>query len=537
MRILLLIFTLCHFSVFAQQKSLTMQVAKGSFFMNNLSGHVYTFWDNKLGCQFLNKPKNKPEFNVGSYDTDLNNFEEIIAPVGEINSKIIDFNFIQTSNKYFWYYGYWDGALKQDILTAQEYDFKTKQFISRPVIEIVNRKLFEERIFPNKPFYFFRNDNENRYSFYTSNDKTKTMVIYQFFPDRSRPIEWSGDYGFTVLDENGQKLWNLDFQMPFIDNLIKIISVNVSNSGDVFIMVKVYENSVKESNSQGLPNYTFQLLKFQKGKPKPIFTPISLENKFIEEIALIEKEPNIFHCHGYYSDTKKTETINGMYYFTIDGNNPGKSTITRKYFDFKDYYNSQSENNLKNTANSELYDSYSIGFLNYISTIDLPDGGNYILGEVAYFSADQGSHSLLTDGTYANFYSDIYVSRFDANHKLLWIKSFPKDQKYYMYYSVNSFNYLQDNYNLHFIYFDNPKNLTRDKSKPPLDYMANLGGALIHTTMDENGEFRSELLEDYKGEGTRLDVNKLLRVNNKSTLIGRVYNPKFKDRALKIWLK
>lgn len=530
MKHLFKILMLLSLNAFPQAENVTIKWGKGSFNIPNKDyiapENDYILYDEKYGTQYLMRPSKKDYFLVSSFDTNLIAQKEEEIPVGDMLTSYSDDNFIQTDSRYLWFYSTWDSKTKQDYLFAKEYNFGKKSFFNKPIEILVNRRLFGRET--QVGLYQF--GIVDKYVFHNSTDGSKNLIHYQLWPNSASPKKRIPEYGFVVFDNEFIKLWSIEYEMPYVEEMMAIKDVLVSKSGDAFALFKIYNEPEKEFNKEGKSNYKYQLFKFSKKLKKPQIVDIELDGKFIDNFHIVENDTNVFDFYGYFNNSKKDDLTNGSFYFSIDGNNLTKSSVKKRFYEFGDYFKNENLKVHSKQKKEKLgLNSYSIPNLSFSNLLYTNDGGYYLIGEKSYVQVSN-------NGGETYVFEDIVVSKFDEKDNLVWIKTIPKLQRGNLNMSTLSFNYILDENSIYFFYFDNLKNLSLDMNKPPLPHIANMGGQLIVAKMDDIGNLSRSMILDLKDEKIKLEVNTLFNVGNK-TLIGKAYSQKEKYRPIKISIK
>lgn len=217
-------------------------------------------------------------------------------------------------------------------------------------------------------------------------------------------------HSIKVFDEDFNKLWEKEFDLPYKDKRFKLQEIKVSDKGEVFVLGKVYPKKKKEKGG----NYHYELFKIVEGNVSS--TKISVEDHFVATLELDLTQENKLSCIGFYSDINENR-FKGVCSFILDTKNinienSAFSPFTEQFL--KDKYGESKDKELRNVKFKDV--SYS------------KDGGMIITAE-EFFITTTYVHNQYGGYTRISYnFDDIIVIKLDREGKLVWARNINKAQ-------------------------------------------------------------------------------------------------------------
>src|SRR3989337_82455 len=122
---------------------------------------------------------------------------------------VADFN----NNNYYWLHSDWEKDGEKEILYYDKIDVNTAKITN------ANTKMFESTKMVGsttpKGFYNFKTTNKYKYAY--DAQRKKLLVTYRLSPEQKNDHKNYDKIGFHVFDENMNKLWGNEFQMPYTE--------------------------------------------------------------------------------------------------------------------------------------------------------------------------------------------------------------------------------------------------------------------------------------------------------------------------------
>jgi hypothetical protein len=318
---------------------------------------------------------------------------------------------------------------------------------------------------------------EGKFNFHISKDSSN-VLIYSQLPYQKKGAE---RFSLQVFDNNFEKKWERDIQLPYPDNRFSITDYRVDNNGNVYLLGVLYEN--QSGFLRRNMNYQYIILAYTEDGEESEEYDVNMKDKFITDLTFRVGKDGKLICSGFYSE-KNSFSIKGTYFFQIDPITSEVSNANYKEFDFDfvtEYYSDRKKRKAKkaeeegNTRRSaELY-QYSLNDL-----ILRSDGGAVLIAEQYY--VERREDSRLTNGGFYNpygfrnnqfrenieyyyNYNDIIIVNIRPNGEIQWASRIPKRQETRNdggYYSSYAMAIVRDK--ICFVYNDNGKNFGAKKN-------------------------------------------------------------------------
>lgn len=277
---------------------------------------------------------------------------------------------------------------------------------------------------------FDKKSRNGDFGFATARDSSK-MLIYTGMPFVKDGPE---KFGFTVLDENLNKLWSKEVELPYLNKLFQVEDYDVSPDGNVFITGSEYKDKKLEKTRKGVPNYKYHILGYFNNGNLVKDYEVDLGDKFITDLSVsIGPDKNII-CSGFFSENGSW-SIGGVFYLTIDGTTKKvtKKSLKRFSEDFiTEGWTKKEEKRAKRKAarkNKELemydYDLHDLVHRN--------DGGALLFAEQYYVfvsrvTTTDANGNITTREVYHYIYGDIIAVNISPEGEIDWATKIEKNQ-------------------------------------------------------------------------------------------------------------
>jgi hypothetical protein len=228
-----------------------------------------------------------------------------------------------------------------------------------------------------------------------------------------------------VFDHFFDEQWKTRITFPFEKGLTKIQSVNISNSGVVYILTTVYK-SRKERNrrERNFENYIIVI------DSSGIIAnhKLELKDKFIRELKLNIDENGDLICGGFYSN--EGYRSDGIFYMSLDAKNFKIKNQSMKPFDLEFIVQGMSDRaKSKTVKKSRKGKEVGLTHVNFRDFIVKENGGALLVGEYIhiYTTTTTNANGFTTTTTHYH-YDDIYAISISMNGDIEWAKKIPKTQ-------------------------------------------------------------------------------------------------------------
>jgi len=393
----------------------------------------------------------------GGNDYTLEHFDTNFAPVNSFDLDIEEDGkhceveyLLHLKNKLYLFYSIADQKNKKNNLFVKEVDkssLKPKE---------------EKRKIGEIDYSGKSKRNNGDFMFRISRDSSKVLVVYSLPYDEDEPEA----FGFNVLDNKLNSLWQKNVTLPYKDELFDIESYRVDNEGNAYILGLIYKDK-RKSKRRGQPNYSYEVIAYrEKGNAMKQY-PIALEDRFLSDMQIEILDNRNLVCAGFYSE-KGTFSIRGTYFLVVDPVTKAIKTKSFKEFGIDFITQNMSERQAKKTAKREekgeeveMYE-YDLDKL-----LVGKDGSAILVGEQYYVRVVTVSQGRgMTTQVYHYYYNDIITVKIDPKGQIEWAQKIPKLQ-----HTVNdggfysSYTMAIAKGTINFIFNDNPKNLESDRTK------------------------------------------------------------------------
>jgi len=302
--------------------------------------------------------------------------------------------------------------------------------------------------------------NSGSFSFRTSNDSSKVLIIY------SLPFEYNEPekFGLLVVDQQMNVLWKKDVTLPYRDELFDIETVKVDNYGNVYALGLLYKDK-RKAKRKGEANYQYRVISYTDNGETENDYSVSLPDKFLTDMQIGFRANKDIVCAGFYSENG-TFSIRGTYFLSIDAQTHEIKTKSFKEFDINFITQNMTEREVEKAKKREekgqeveMYE-YDLDKL-----IARSDGGAMLIGEQFFVKTvtytTRGVNGMMSTYTVTYYYyNDIIVVNIDPTGKIDWAVKVPKRQMSTDdggFYSSYAMALNKDK--IYFVYNDNPDNL------------------------------------------------------------------------------
>lgn len=478
-RILTIVF-LCFLISHLQAQNLDFKVKWGKEFkapsrssLNDIIGHdasgIYVVKE-----RFRSGFSGSNDYTLEHYDNNFSPTKSFDLDIEEEGSQAHVDYLLHLNSKIFMFYSIADQKSKLNTLFVREIDKSTLQ--PKP-----EKKKIGEIDYKGKS-----KRNSGRFYFRVSRDSSKVMVVYSLPYEEDEPEA----FGFNVLDDNLNSIWQKDISIPYLDKLFDIESFRVDNEGNAYLLGLVYKDK-RKSKRNGQPNYNYEIFAYRdKGTTAKQYS-VRLEDRFLSDMQIEILDNHNIICAGFYS-AKGTFSIRGTYFLVVDAGTKEIKTKSFKEFDINFITQNMTEREAKKAARQEekggeieLYE-YDLDKL-----LVGKDGSAILIGE-QYFMRTVNSSTMIngmmsTRTTYHYYYNDIITVKIDPSGQIQWAQKIPKAQ-----HTVNDGGFYSSytmaivKGKICFLFNDSPKNLEADTKGRPANYNANKSVVVI-VSLDQNG--------------------------------------------------
>lgn len=366
------------------------------------------------------------------------------------------------------------------------------------------------------------------YTFRVSNDRTKFLYTYDLLP-AERKDELNKDIvGFYVFDENLNRLWGEEIEMPYTEAKMDNLEYLLSDDGKVYLLAKVYEgvNPKDKAKDKSNPNYNYEVLIYEKGQRIPKIIEVKLDNYFTKDLYLYEDANHKIVVAGFYTKGINSP-IDGAFMVRLDVEGGTISKLNGGYYEIpsdviKSYMSDRQKEKIEKKEKKHKDDETKELGINNLQIRDIyamQNGSSTIIAEQYWVEVYTHYNGKTTTTTYKTFAFDIFVMNIDANGKLAWVKKVPKRQRSgdAMGKGLSLSSYAIGN-DVHLFYIDHIENFDLPETEAPRTHMNNAGGFLVGVHINETGMIRKYNLGDVKQYETNFFIRDFIDGRNNNLI-------------------
>jgi hypothetical protein len=354
---------------------------------------------------------------------------------------------------------------------------------------------------------FTRATNVKKFELTLSPDSSKILIFYPAPYKKGMPER----FGAMVFDENMNRIWANEFQLPYPDNYFKVNKFFVGNNGQIFMNCIKYKGNQNAFAAQNPNNYQFVLLATDPNGQEIKEIDIDIKDKYVSDMVAASLPDNDIVCIGYTSPKSLSNKIDGFFYALIDHNTLELKQIKQQLFEPRFISEGFSDSKTKNIeAQAEKGKELTLENFYFNSIVVKADGSVIAFSEQINKNNDQD---------YIYYFDDIIIINYLPSGEFNYILKIPKRQHINAGdKSLLSYIYSVVDNKIYVLFNDNVNNLVTPNPVPPKVFtnvpqlsINNWGVALC--TIDDNGSLSKELLFAYK------DIDKFYFLPNKSKVM------------------
>lgn len=352
-----------------------------------------------------------------------------------------------------------------------------------------------------------------------SADSTALLIFYSLPSNR----EENEKFGFKIVDTEFQEVWGRETELPYENKLTDVVNTAVNSDGDVYVLVKVFEEKRKEIR-RGEINYSYDLLIYPKDSEGVVVKNISNGDKSIPTVSMFVTRDGHVSLSGLYSEDESSES-NGIFHMKLDGITGETLYISnRSYVDAANQYLNDDRLNKKMERRESQDRDLTLHNFYPRAAIPTEEGGFYFLTENFYthsYSYTNNNGISVTRTTHLAL--DIMVVRIDSVGEIEWWTTVRKGQSTGHFQYIKYLSFIPFYYNgiLHLIYNDNKNNTTERIGETTFGYSGGRPGIVQLVTIDNQGNVTKTPLSNWRESKVSVVPSSIVRMtDNELYLLG-----------------
>jgi len=269
--------------------------------------------------------------------------------------------------------------------------------------------------------------NQDQVEIQVSLDSTKVLFANVTSNKDHRKKKYKDEYVINVFNDKLEKIWEKKIDFSMADKDMVISQCQVSNEGDVFILIK--EKS-KEKRNKWCPSFDYLFLKVtSNGNVEKI--KIEIENAYPKHAKLsIDKDGN-FYILGYFTEKEKRDVFrleHGIFFHKY--NSKGDRIFRKKDSWGKDFYTK-----LKEEYNLDKESEETDGFYIDGISIDYQQNSISLISTHRYQNFANSNNGGKTTTSRYNYANHVIISSFGFDANLNWTSCLEKRSNPRSFYS------------------------------------------------------------------------------------------------------
>lgn len=293
-----------------------------------------------------------------------------------------------------------------------------------------------------------------------SEDSTKILFVAESDIDNKKD---NYESFVSVIDSDFNKIYTKKIKLPFSEKRTKLLSLEITNKGDVLFLTKVYDARNRRENkgwgSNSKPAYQIKLYKVNQNVENAVDFQLNLGDDFIRGMGLQSDKSNNLACIGFYSKSP-AGALQGVFYMKLNSSN-GHVDFAEKHRFTKEELASFGSKNTSKSKDGGLDKEFTFQKIHYKN-----NGEMMVTAEENYILVTN-----LRDANGYNNYSEFYNSNSIVTINISKdgivedVNIIPKKHQdlspMYLYHTT-----LMTDDNVYFIYNDDKDNLRKKITDP-----------------------------------------------------------------------
>ena len=434
---------------------------------------------------------------------------------------------LEVSNHLYLFFSSPEAGTNNEQIFSAEINFDQGEFIGQPKL------------------LFHRSANAGKINFLQSADKRNLLIQHLKKPElnnEKKAIELMELYSY---DSSLNQIFKSEATMPYPQTKISNLDYQVDNRGNMYMLAKVFNDNsqeIKKIRKDTEANYHLELLLIKAAQSAVEITKFESKDKFINKLWLFDSNKGYLICAGYYSNGQgRFDDCNGITSCHI---NPDGSIHDQVFHEIPASVINQDEKPQTVKKNERRVIKGKNSPFSNLELRDIfvnEDGSTILMGE-KYFvvnhtttdTKDGNSHTI-----YRYHYTDMLVSKINADGSLGWMKKIKKNQVGSRSKGAMSFKSFNANDSHYLVFFDNEKNIALPlKKKPKKQRTDGKGGSLTSVRIaDKTGDLKKSAIFDFDEfkdfKIQQFAINRVFQSNENAFML-EVFKEQNEDLMIKV---
>lgn len=314
--------------------------------------------------------------------------------------------------------------------------------------------------------------------FVPSKDGASMLTFYSEPADKQA----NENISFHYFNSDLIALWERQIEFPYKNRNFRIHKAQVDENGQVYLLVKIFLEK-EERDEKNIPPFRYSLVTFSGDSSAVEDYELVLGNKFITDIDMHMLNDNKVICSGFYSNLGASSAA-GTFFLSV--NRESRAVEDKILSDFDPTFASSFIESSRIRGKVELSD-FKLDYL-----VRFNDGSygliaeQFLIDEICFQDFRTGMFTC----NYFYYYNNIIVIKMNDKGEVMWAADIPKYQESSNdagYFSSYVFGFNGES--MHFVFNDNPKNLTETDERRA-HRMDNVKRAVVvHAKLSKDGSF------------------------------------------------
>jgi len=319
----------------------------------------------------------------------------------------------------------------------------------------------------------------------------------------------------NFFDKQQVENFSKNIVLPYSKENLEVVEKRVDDEGNFYLLSRLYQKG-RVNRRNGIPNYEYLLLVYQKTKQEPNTFHLNVEDYLITDLKFDLPKGNEVILTGLISDSGNAKT-NGICYFKADLKTAKLQIKAKSLFQTMPI-------TLVASQTSSPAEIKMPRYLKIDHLFPRSDGGALMIAERSF---------QVSKYTYQD--DDIIVINISADGTIDWVSQIPKKQSSYYTEDVvlSYFPFIvQDK--IYLIYNDDGRNFSYTKQRKRVQRHKTVKGYAALTEIQRDGTWRSYPLSDNSIEDLVIHPQACKQIGRKTILVYEAFGNTYRFGKLEL---